>query len=56
MTKKIEEYEFARKIMKKEKKAPSAYTPNRFEATVERVRKMEGDKAAVEFIKEWRSK
>ncbi len=54
MTHQREEYEFARKIMKREKKDPSAYTPNRKEAMLGRVAKEFGDKGLKEFRKEFK--
>lgn len=53
MTKQSEEYEFARKIMKREKKRPSVYTDNRREAMVVRVHKQFGEKGLKEFVKEF---
>jgi hypothetical protein len=49
-----DDYEFARKIMKREKKNPSAYTPNRKQAMIEEVHKKYGDKGLKEFVREFR--
>lgn len=54
MTRDTEEYEFARKIMKREAKKPSGYTNNRRQAMLERVAKDFGDKGLKEFVKEFR--
>jgi len=54
MTRETEEYEFARKIMKREKKRPSGYTRNRRDAMVVRVAKEFGDKGLKEFAKEFK--
>jgi hypothetical protein len=54
MTHKTEEYEFARKIVKREDKRPTAYSQNRKVAAVERVAKLEGPKAAYELAREFK--
>lgn len=54
MTKQSEEYEFARKIMKREKKKPSVYSDNRKEAMLHRINKDFGEKGLKEFVKEFR--
>jgi len=54
MTRQTEEYEFARKIMKREKKNPSVYTPNRKEAMLQRINKEFGEKGLKEFVKEFK--
>ena len=54
MTRQSEEYEFARKIIKKEAKRPSVYTSNRNEAAIARVHKQFGDKAVKELAKEFK--
>ena len=52
MSRETEEYEFARKIMKRERERPSAYTSNRRQAMIDRVAKDFGNKGLKEFIKE----
>lgn len=48
-------YEHARKVLRKELKNPSAYTPNRQKAMLDRAYKIGGHKAAKELAKEfWR--
>ena len=54
MTRSTEEYEFARKIIKREAKNPNVYTQNRKEAMIERVAKDFGDKGLKEFAKEFK--
>ena len=55
MSKQTEEYEFARKVLAKESKNPSAYTKNRQKAMLDRAYRIGGDKAAKELAKEfWR--
>ncbi len=54
MTRQTEEYEFARKIMKRERKEPNIYTANRKEAMLNRVAKDFGEKGVKEFVKEFR--
>lgn len=54
MTKQNEEYEFARKIIKREAKNPNGYTNNRNEAVMGRVLKQFGDKGLKEFAKEFK--
>lgn len=54
MTFKTDEYEFARRIVKKEQKKPNVYSQNRKIAAVERVAKLEGVKAAYELAKEFK--
>lgn len=51
---KHEEYEWARKVMKREAKKPSVYTDNRREAMLTRVDKMFGEKGLKEFAKEFK--
>ena len=52
---KVKEYEFARKILKREKSNPNAYTKNRQKAMLDRAYAIGGDKAAKEIAKEfWR--
>lgn len=48
------EYEFARKIIKRERKEPNVYTNNRKEAVLNRVYKKYGEKGAKEFLKEFK--
>ena len=52
MTKQSDEYEFARKIVKKISKNPDVYSPNRKEAVLNRVNNLD-PKAAKEFLKEF---
>ena len=54
MTRENEEYEFARKIMKREKKEPNVYSANRREAMLNRIAKDFGDKGLKEFVKEFK--
>ena len=54
MSRQTEEYEFARKIMKRERKEPNVYTKNRREAMLNRVAKDFGDKGIREFTKEFK--
>jgi hypothetical protein len=55
MSRQTEEYEFARKQLKREVKNPSGYTKNRQRAMLDRVYKLGGDKAVREIVKEfWR--
>ena len=54
MSRSSEEYEFARKIMKREKKEPNVYTDNRKRAMVTRVAKDFGAKGLKEFVKEFK--
>ena len=54
MTRQTEEYEFARKIIKREAKQPSAYTRNRNEAMLVRVQKEFGSKGVRELKKEFK--
>ena len=54
MSRKDEEYEFARKIVKREKKEPNVYTNNRKEAVLNRVAMEFGDKGVKEFLKEFK--
>ena len=54
MTHENQEYEFARKIMKREKRHPNVYTRNRKEAMLTRVQKQFGDKGLKEFSKEFK--
>lgn len=53
MTRETSEYEFARKIVKKETKNPNVYSSNRKQAALERVYKEFGEKGAREFAKEF---
>jgi len=52
MSEDTKEYEFARKIIKRERQKPNAYTNNRKEALVARVAQKFGDKGLKEFLKE----
>lgn len=52
MSRSSDEYEFARKILKRERKEPNVYTENRKEAILNRVAKEFGDKGVKEFLKE----
>lgn len=54
MTRQTDEYEFARKIMKREAKEPNVYTRNRKEAMVVRVQKDFGPKGLKEFTREFK--
>jgi len=54
MTHKTSEYEFARKIVKREDKRPNVYSTNRKVAAVQRVAKLEGMKAAYELAREFK--
>lgn len=54
MTRANEEYEFARKIIKRETKNPNVYSTNRKEAVLARVEKEFGQKGVREFAKEFR--
>ncbi len=54
MTRESSEYEFARKIIKKEAARPSVYTPNRNEAALARVHKQFGPKAVKEIAREFK--
>ena len=54
MTRQTEEYEFARKIIKRESKRPTVYSRNRKEAMLERVAKEFGDCGLREFTKEFK--
>lgn len=54
MSRQCDEYEFARKIMKREQKNPNVYTRNRKEAMLTRVAKEFGDKGLKEFSKEFK--
>jgi hypothetical protein len=47
-----DEYEFARKIIKRERKEPNVYSQNRKEAVLNRVAKEFGEKGVKEFLKE----
>jgi hypothetical protein len=51
-----EEYEFARKIIKRESKNPNVYSKNRREAVLERIAKDSGlgEKAVKEIYKEFK--
>lgn len=48
------EYEFARKIIKREQKNPNVYSQNRKEAVLNRVHKEFGEKGLKEFAKEFK--
>lgn len=51
----VKEYEFCRKVLKKESENPNGYTKNRQRAMLDRAYKIGGDKAAKELAKEfWR--
>lgn len=52
MSESTSEYEFARKIMKREKKEPNVFTKNRKEALLNRVVQKFGAKGANEFLRE----
>ena len=54
MTRQTEEYEFARKIVKREQKRPTVWSKNRKEAMLTRVSKDFGDKGVKEFAKEFK--
>jgi hypothetical protein len=54
VTRANEEYEFARKIMKREAKKPNVYTRNRREAMLIRVERDFGKKGLKEFTKEFK--
>lgn len=54
MTRSSEEYEFARKIIKRETKKPNVYSANRKEAVLQRVAKEFGEKGVREFTKEFK--
>lgn len=52
MTRERDEYEFARRIIKRETKNPNGYSQNRKEAVLNRVEKEFGHKGVKEFLKE----
>ena len=54
MSESSNEYEFARKIVKREKKEPNVYTDNRKKAVMERVYQKFGEKGLKEFAKEFK--
>jgi len=54
MSHKTSEYEFARKIMKRERKEPNVYSTNRKIAMVKRIQKEFGTKGLKEFTHEFR--
>lgn len=54
MSESTKEYEFARKIIKREAKNPNPWTANRKKAMIERVAKDFGDKGLKEFTKEFK--
>jgi len=54
VTRSSEEYEFARKIIKRETKKPNVYSANRKEAVLQRVAKEFGEKGVREFTKEFK--
>ena len=54
MTRQSEEYEFARKIIKRESQRPNVYSNNRKEAALARVHKQFGEKAVREIAKEFK--
>lgn len=54
MSRSSDEYEFARKIIKRENKEPNIYTNNRKEAILNRVAKEFGEKGTKEFLKEFK--
>lgn len=54
MSRSTEEYEFARKIMKREKKQPNVFTDNRRQAMIDRVARDFGNKGLREFVKEFK--
>lgn len=51
---KASEYEFARKIIKREKKEPNVYTQNRKKAVLDRVYQKFGEKGLKEFAREFK--
>ncbi len=54
MSESIKEYEFARKIIKREQKNPNPWTANRKKAMVERIGKDFGAKGLKEFSREFK--
>ena len=54
MSHQTSEYEFARKIIKREAKEPNVYSANRKQAMIGRVSKDFGDKGLKEFTKEFK--
>ena len=54
MTRSTDEYEFARKIIKREQKEPNPWSKNRKEAMIQRVQKDFGPKGLKEFTREFR--
>lgn len=54
MTKSGEEYEFARKIIKREKKNPNPWSSNRRTAVINRIEKEFGQRGVKEFLKEFK--
>ncbi len=54
MTHQTSEYEFARKIIKRENKNPNPWTRNRKQAMIERIHKEFGNKGLKEFTKEFK--
>ncbi len=54
MSEKDREYEFARKIIKRESDRPNPWTKNRKIAMIERVQKDFGSKGLKEFTKEFK--
>lgn len=54
MTMKDKEYEFARKIIKREQKEPNPWSENRKKAMITRVAKDFGDKGVKEFAREFK--
>ena len=54
MSESSKEYEFARKIIKREQKNPNPWTANRKKALVDRVAKGFGEKGLKEFAKEFK--
>ena len=54
MSRQTEEYEFARKIIKREERNPNPWTHNRKKAMIDRVAKDFGDKGLKEFRKEFK--
>jgi len=54
MSRQTEEYEFARKIIKREAKKHNPWSNNRKDAMIQRVAKDFGDKGLKEFVKEFK--
>lgn len=54
MTREYEEYEFARKVIKREHKNPNPWSKNRKDLCLERVAKDFGEKGLKELTKEFK--